>query len=96
MRVILRRAAKLDLLEARNWYEERQPGLGDAFLEEVEAAFQGMREFPAMHPRVDRRVRRALLQRFPYGVFYVVVGETLRVIAILHHARSPGRWRRRL
>jgi plasmid stabilization system protein ParE len=48
-----------------------------------------------MHPRVDNRIRRAALHRFPYGIFYILDGETIRVIAILHRARSPEQWRRR-
>ncbi|HEX9668274.1 MAG TPA: type II toxin-antitoxin system RelE/ParE family toxin [Thermoanaerobaculia bacterium] len=95
MKVVLRRAAKLDLLEARNWYEERQPGLGDAFLDEVEAVLQSLPEYPEMHPRVERRVRRAVLNRFPYGLFYEINGETIGVLAVLHGARSPEHWRRR-
>ena len=95
MKIVLRRLAKLDLREARNWYDERQPGLGDALLDEVEAALEQIRELPELHPRVDGRIRRAALQRFPYGLFYVVDGETIRVIAILHGARSPESWRRR-
>lgn len=69
MRIVLRRLAKLDLREAYRWYEERQPGLGDAFRDEVEAALTNLKEHPEMHPRVDERVRRAALRRFPYGLF---------------------------
>jgi toxin ParE1/3/4 len=83
------------LAEARDWYDERQPGLSDAFLLEIDAVLQGLRENPEIHPRVDARVRRAALPRFPYGIFYIVDSQTIRVIAILHRARSPERWRRR-
>ncbi|HEV3457293.1 MAG TPA: type II toxin-antitoxin system RelE/ParE family toxin [Thermoanaerobaculia bacterium] len=93
--MVLRRAAKRDLAEARDWYEERQTGLSDAFRIEVDAILQRVREHPEMYPRVDNRIRRAALHRFPYGIFYILDGETIRVIAILHRARSPEQWRRR-
>ena len=95
MTIVLRRRAKLDLLDARHWYEKREPGLGTAPLAEVEATLRQIQEHPAIHPRVDEHVRRAALQRFPYGIFYVVTGETIRVIAILHRARSPETWQSR-
>lgn len=95
MKVVLRRLAKLDLLEARRWYEERQPGLGDKLLEEVEAALASIEQWPELPPKVDDRVRRAALQQFPYGIFYVSHSGTIRVIAILHRARHPERWRSR-
>jgi plasmid stabilization system protein ParE len=97
MRVVLRRQAKLDLLAAHQWYEERQPGLGDALRQEVDAALHEIQGHPESHPRVDPHVRRAALRRFPYGIFYLVDEETktIRVIAILHRARNPERWQRR-
>lgn len=95
MRVVLRRRAKRDLLDARQWYEEREAGLGASFLGEVEEALRQIQEYPRLHPRVEEFVRRAALRRFPYGIFYVLEGEVIRVIAILHRARSPEGWLQR-
>lgn len=96
MRLVLRRQAKLDLADARRWYEERRPGLGDAFLDAVDAALAIVLDHPNIHPRVSERVRRASVSRFPYGIFYTVEGEAIRVIAILHNARDPERWKGRV
>lgn len=95
-RLVLRRGAKLDLIEARRWYEERQSGLGESFLASVEVALSTIRDHPMVHPRVSPRVRRAGTDRFPYGIFYTIDGDTIRVIAILHHARSPEIWKSRM
>lgn len=95
LKIVLRPRAKLDLLEARRWYDERGEGLGNALRDEVDAVLRRLAEFPQIHPRVDVRVRRAALGRFPYGIFYVIERETIRVIAILHRARSPEHWQRR-
>lgn len=95
MKIVLRRRAKRDLVEARQWYDERRVGLGDALLEEVDESLDVVRRHPESHPRVDERVRKATLHRFPYGIFYVIESDTIRVIAILHHARNPDAWRRR-
>jgi toxin ParE1/3/4 len=48
-----------------------------------------------MYPRVDPSIRRAATDRFPFGIFYRIDGETIRVIAILHNARNPEHWRGR-
>ena len=96
MRLVLRRKAKHDLADARRWYDERRSGLGQEFLSCVEATLSAIQEHPRIFPRVDPRVRRAKTERFPYGIFYRIDGETVRVFAILHHARSSAWWRSRL
>ena len=37
-------------------------------------------------------VRRAVVSRFPYLVFYAVKAQRIDVLAVLHHARSPADW----
>lgn len=96
MRLVLRRAAKRDLEEARRWYNDRQPGLGQEFLSSVEAVLALIREFPLMAPKVDPWVRRARTERFPFGIFYTIDGPTIRVLAVLHNARSSIWWKSRL
>src|SRR5688572_5568358 len=96
MRLVLRRAAKRDLEEGRRWYEDRRPGLGQEFVSSVETALALIREFPLIFPKVDSRIRRARTERFPFGIFYLIDGQTIRVIAVLHNARSSVWWRSRV
>ncbi|HWN41643.1 MAG TPA: type II toxin-antitoxin system RelE/ParE family toxin [Thermoanaerobaculia bacterium] len=96
MRLVLRRVAKRDLAEARSWYDERRAGLGKEFLFGIEATLSIIRNHPYMFPRVDPRVRRATVKRFPYGVFYMVDGETIRVLAVLRNGREAHWWKSRV
>lgn len=51
---------------------------------------------PASFPLVHRTVRRALLRRFPYAVFFVEQGDAeVVVLAVLHQASDPARWQTR-
>jgi len=93
--VQLREEAERDIEEAANWYEQQREGLGYEFLDELSAAFDAVSERPDMYPVVHRGVHRALIGRFPFGVFYRVAGETAVVIAVLHARRSPRHWKRR-
>ena len=67
--LILRQEAERDLTEAHAWYEERVPGLGSDFLIIVERTLESIDENPAQFPVIYRKVRRALLSRFPYWSF---------------------------
>lgn len=97
MKFVVLRTAKRDLADARRWYDAQRPGLGSELVEAVERSFLRIAENPRIYPEVSSGVRRARVARFPYGVFYLylIEPEAVRVIAVLHHARSPERWRSR-
>lgn len=94
-KLILRQEAERDLSEAHAWYEEIVPGLGSNFLVVVERALEFIQENPAQFPLIYRDVRRALLSRFPYGVFFVWEAQRISVLAVMHTAREPTKWRHR-
>jgi toxin ParE1/3/4 len=95
-RVVIESAAKAELRKARRWYEKRQSGLGEQLLNE---ALQGLE-------RIERdeligiryaatRFRFHRLRRFPYLIYYEILPDRLRVVAIAHERRRPGYWQRR-
>ncbi len=91
----LRPEAELDLAEAALWYEEQGSGLGHQFLDEVLAVFSTIAEAPLMYPIVHRSTRRALIHRFPFGVYYRVETTVIVVVAVMHGSRNPHRWKSR-
>lgn len=95
MPIIVRPAAAADIDEAFVWYERQRPGLGDEFLAAVQSARDSIATHPAMHPVIHRDTRRALVHRFPYGLFYRVYGDVIVVVACMHGKRDPRRWRSR-
>ena len=90
------RVADDDAAAAAIWYEERQPGLGAEFLDEVAACVQSLAR-NALHHRVRfEDVRRAPVRRFKfYGVYYLVQGSEIWVIAVYHGRRHPRHLRER-
>jgi plasmid stabilization system protein ParE len=84
-------AACADLIAAHDWYEQRSPGLGKDFVRMVDAAFAGIAQQPELFPPVHRGLRRVLLRRFPYAVFYRIDPDAVRVIAALHTAMDLRR-----
>lgn len=87
--------AELDLKQAFAWYEQQRPGLGGEFLLAVEAAIAVIQRHTESFPMVRPRIRRATVRRFPYGVFFVVDGQSISVIAVLHAMRDPAVWDRK-
>src|SRR5215813_14847278 len=98
MNVIFRPLAVEDVVEAAAWYEARSPGLGDELIDEIINATRRAQENPELFRIVYRPgdVRRVLTNRFPYRIFFSIVGETLYVHAVLHGARHDRQWIERL
>lgn len=93
--VVLRREARAEFDEAADRYEQDREGLGEEFIDEVEAVFRRIGAMPEMHRVVSDGIRRAGLRRFPYSVLYRVEPAQVVVLAVFHASRDPGVWRSR-
>lgn len=91
-RVRFLRPAEVELVSAARFYESRAPGLGDAFLDKVDAAIRDIAEAPERWPVLQSGVRRRLLHRFPYGLLYRVDPDAVVVLAVMHLRRHPTYW----
>jgi toxin ParE1/3/4 len=89
VRVLFRDSASEDVHQAKNWYDERQKGLGARFTDSLRLVVALISEHPLACAVVYRGLRRALLPGFPYALFYLVGEDCLRVVACLHQHRGP-------
>jgi plasmid stabilization system protein ParE len=87
--------ASHDLLEARAWYDNIRPELGERFVVTIEATVEAIAEHPMQFPVVYRSRRRAGVRRFPYGIYFDVQECRIVVIACFHSRRNPRRWQTR-
>ncbi len=94
--LLVRGQAKRDLRQAARWYEKRLSGLGREFVSEVETVVERIEENPLLYQPVHCDVRRAVVQRFPYGVFYRIDQQDIIVFAIVHLNRDVSAWQDRL
>lgn len=94
--VRLRPEAEQDLADAAAWYEKQLSGLGHQFLDEVLRTLSSIADAPVMYPILHRNTRRALIHRFPFGVFYTVDSTAIVVVAVMHGSRNPRRWKTRV
>ena len=83
MKARLTLEAEQDVEEAVGWYDRKSEFLGDDL------------QSPKMYPTVFRRMRRALVETFPYQVIYEIDPDVIVVYAVYHCARDPEGWKRR-
>lgn len=84
-----------EIARAYRWYEKRRTGLGVDFLTELDDAFSLVRTRPEAFAVVHRDIRIAALDRFPYGIYFRLRPDHIRVIGVLHFKRDPAIWQRR-
>ncbi len=79
--VYVRRLDELDALEALAWYELQRSGLGMYFNDAFGQALIQLEPDPLSYQKIYGPVRRLVLRRFPYLLWFVVEGEDVVVIA---------------
>lgn len=87
--------AEEEIIEAYRYYEDKAEGLGTEFVRAVDACLASVERNPRMYAVVHKDVRRALLRRFPYGLFYFLEDDKIIVLACFHASRDPKQWQRR-
>jgi toxin ParE1/3/4 len=94
--IIIHSEAKAELDGAISYYEEQKTGLGLDFLSEVEKSIDKVQQNPNLGtPYKVSELRRYVMQRFPFLIFYAEFEEMIWIVAIAHSKRRPDYWRRR-
>lgn len=78
------------------YYEEEVPGLGEAFISELEKVAELIKLHPFIGNPIDEIFRRVVLVRFPFSAIYCREDEKLLIVAVAHQRRKPGYWRSRI
>ena len=76
-RVSYHRLARRELNEAAQFYDSESPGLGLAFLDEIERCTKTIVNFPEAGPLIVGTIRRRLVLRFPYALLYSIKQDRL-------------------
>jgi toxin ParE1/3/4 len=94
--IILVLEAQEDLNDAFRWYEERELGLGNAFVICLESAFRQIALNPRQYPIRFENFRRILTHGFPFAVYFDYDDKCVYIYYIFHCSRNPERLKKRL
>jgi len=89
--------AEAEFVEATEYYEIIEEHLGQRFHDAVKLKLARIQQNPFQYPAVSALHRKAVVDVFPYCIYYSVL-KRQRMIAVLaiHHAkRHPRRWQER-
>jgi plasmid stabilization system protein ParE len=94
-RLVLRRAAQREFDDSISFYNSRQDGLGQEFRASVEHQFERIADAPEQFRKIRGEVRRAVVQRFPFIIHFLMESERIVILAVYHTSRHPERLRYR-
>jgi hypothetical protein len=92
MNVVVLEDAAADLEAGRTFYERREAGVGDYFVASLLADLSSLALYAGIHKK-HFGMHRMLSNRFPFGIYYELEGDTALVHAILDMRQRPGRLR---
>lgn len=86
--------ARLDILEAIDWYNEQQANLGYRFYKHTQNTIQSIQKNPFGFTVRYKTIRTAIVSKFPYMIHYNIILETeiIDILAIICTYRNPDTW----
>ena len=92
MKLRILEVAALEISDAKEYYNLQQPRLGDSFKKDVQNTIDTILSFPQLYPEVSDSLRRCVLHRFPYSIFYSIEDGTIIILSVAHQRRKPYYW----
>ena len=88
MEIRVLETAKEDLREGWKFYENNAVGLGEYFLDCIQADVRSPKIYAGIHEMAEG-CHRMLVKRFPFAVYYLIDDDRVDVYAILDCRRDP-------
>ena len=88
--------ADAELTEACRWYSHNRQDLDLEFMKCIDDVLARVVSNPRFFPVVYRNLRRAVVRRFPFAVFYEITANEIEVVAVYHSRRNPEVWKSRV
>ena len=88
MQIRLLESAKEDLRAGWRFYERNHIGLGDYFLDCIQADVRSLMIYAGVHETADG-FHRMLSKRFPFAIYYLLEPASVEEYAILDCRRDP-------
>ena len=83
--------------DATQYYAGISTSLAIGFVSQVEEGINLILLYPRAWQPIEEDIRRHLVKRFPFGIYYTIENnENLIIQAVMHLSRKPGYWKARI
>lgn len=91
--LIISQEVELEIEISAKYFKLQYDGLEILFLDEIENAFLKIQENPERYPIIEQRIRKFIIQRFPFNIFYEINKDGILILAVAHQKRKPDYWK---
>jgi hypothetical protein len=95
-KIIIKPIVFLDAEEAVVYYEKQITGLGKRFYQRFLQSLDDIQSKPFTYSFVKEPVRRCMVIKFPYKIYYIVSEETIFILGVSHTKRSNAFVKKRI
>ena len=81
--------AFFEIEDAKEYYNLQNSTLGDTFKNDIKRSIESIKKFPNLYPNITNDMRRCVLHRFPYSIFYAITDNTILILSVAHPHRKP-------
>ena len=89
MKLIISKIALEEISDAKEFYNLQQKNLGNTFYNDIKKLIENIKSFPNLYPNITNEIKRSLLHRFPYSVFYSIENDVILILSVAHQHRKP-------
>jgi plasmid stabilization system protein ParE len=84
--------AKLEFHNSIKFYEAQQKGLGKRFENDIKKSIDTILEFPNAFHKIDNKIRKYVVDKFPYNIYYLTEDDTIVILSIASQRKKPLYW----
>jgi toxin ParE1/3/4 len=85
--------AEAEIDQAASWYHQHSRIAAIGFRDATNKTIESICAHPEQYQIVYRQTPRALMDGYPYALFYTVTQTQVIVVSCFHTARDPNTWR---
>jgi plasmid stabilization system protein ParE len=94
--IVIYEDARRDIIEIAKWYDLQAVGLGGKFENYLGKTIERLTTHPKAFGFLYKDVRKILVDKFPYLIFYRIKEHVVHIYGVMHTKRKPATYKKRL
>lgn len=95
MKIRFSKLSKSDYDISVDYYKRESDNLAVRFKNNIKKSIKRIEAFPNLYPKINDRVQKCVVLKFPYTIYYTIKDEDIYILAIASHYKNPDEYSKR-